>query len=315
MSYLDTIRAKREAAAQQQDSGKKDRLLIHTSKDTAAKIAGEVARQSAKSRISTQKVAVENKDLARSADIEELVRCVKALGEQLKPEGIDWQPVETALNRLSKKVDALPKAFPDIPEPLSEVAVNNLQDISEPISEVVKAIQSLELNPVFDPKITVKPAEVRVTESKLDVSPVVQAIEGLKPQLELLKSVTEQKDDTQLLSTIKETTKAINSLQFPVPNYVLPFKSVDGKATQVQLDENGNIPVAGSSSSTTYLIKNTSPPDDPEIATYKYFGFVESGGTKWRIMRKTLSDNSYDYATGTSGYATAWTNRANEEYS
>ena len=72
----------------------------------------------------------------------------------------------------------------------------------------------------------------------------------------------------------------------------------------------------GSSSSTVvYDIKNISPSTDPEIATYKYFGFLERGGTNWRIMRKTLATNVFEYATGTSGYATAWTNKSGQSYS
>jgi len=51
-----------------------------------------------------------------------------------------------------------------------------------------------------------------------------------------------------------------------------------------------------------------------EDVTYKYFGFEERGGTNWRIMRKTLATNTFMYATGTTGYATAWTNKASETY-
>jgi len=64
----------------------------------------------------------------------------------------------------------------------------------------------------------------------------------------------------------------------------------------------------------TYDIRNISPPTDPEIATYKYFGFQERGGTNWRVMRKTLATNAFLYATGTTSYSTNWTNRASLTY-
>lgn len=48
-------------------------------------------------------------------------------------------------------------------------------------------------------------------------------------------------------------------------------------------------------------------------ATYKYFGFERSDGY-WYIMRKTLATNVFEYAAGTSAYATAWTNRASQSY-
>lgn len=69
----------------------------------------------------------------------------------------------------------------------------------------------------------------------------------------------------------------------------------------------GDIPI--------FDIRNISPADDPEIATYKYFGFQERGGTNWRIMRKTIATKAFTYATGTSGYSTAWTNKSSGSYS
>ena len=83
----------------------------------------------------------------------------------------------------------------------------------------------------------------------------------------------------------------------------------------ITVDESGAYVGPSGSSSTVYDIKNISPSTDPEIATYKYFGFLERGGTNWRIMRKTLATNVFEYATGTSGYATAWTNKDLQSYS
>lgn len=53
--------------------------------------------------------------------------------------------------------------------------------------------------------------------------------------------------------------------------------------------------------------------DKEATATYKYFGFEDADG-KWYIMRKTIATNIFLYANGTSGYATAWTNRASQTY-
>lgn len=53
--------------------------------------------------------------------------------------------------------------------------------------------------------------------------------------------------------------------------------------------------------------------DQEETGTYKYFGFESPSGA-WKITRKTLSDNSFRYATGPSDYSTAWTNRATQIY-
>jgi len=84
-----------------------------------------------------------------------------------------------------------------------------------------------------------------------------------------------------------------------------------GKPAIAVVDANGS-PIG---SALVYDIKNISPPNDPEIATYKYYGFVRRGGTAWRIMRKTLATNVFLYATGTSAYSTAWTNKDSQSYS
>lgn len=53
--------------------------------------------------------------------------------------------------------------------------------------------------------------------------------------------------------------------------------------------------------------------DIEATSTYKYFGFERSDGY-WYIMRKTLATKKFEYAAGTSAYATAWTNRASQSY-
>lgn len=244
MTYLDTIREKRQQAETDQARRKELARSASAQKAGTTQVSHEIARQSARSRTNVQPVKLQNKELAKSDDIHELTECIKHLGEILKPEGIDWKPVETALNGLAAQLSELPRSFPEIPKPISEVTVKNQPDLEPLLNKITEAVNSLKLNPVFDPKITVKPADVKITEKEVDFAPVVKAVQALKPVLESLRSVTEQKDDTELLNAIQGTTKAINSLQFPVPNYVLPYKQ-DGKATQVILDADGNIPVSG----------------------------------------------------------------------
>lgn len=75
----------------------------------------------------------------------------------------------------------------------------------------------------------------------------------------------------------------------------------------VSIDASGNIvPTVAATSS--YGINNTE-----DTGTYKYFGFESASGA-WYIMRKTIATNTYLYSAGTSSYATAWTNRASQDY-
>lgn len=53
--------------------------------------------------------------------------------------------------------------------------------------------------------------------------------------------------------------------------------------------------------------------DYEKTATYVYAGYLASSGD-WYIYRRTISTNVRLYATGGSGYAAAWTNRASETY-
>lgn len=54
--------------------------------------------------------------------------------------------------------------------------------------------------------------------------------------------------------------------------------------------------------------------DYEKTGTYVYVSYLESGGA-WYIYRRTIATNAREYATGASGYAAAWTNRAAETYS
>lgn len=90
--------------------------------------------------------------------------------------------------------------------------------------------------------------------------------------------------------------------------------NTSGLATTAKQDEIISA-IGGIGGSAIYDIKNISPTNDPEIATYKYFGSVERGGTNWRIMRKTIATKAFAYATGSSDYAAAWAAKDEQSYS
>ena len=54
--------------------------------------------------------------------------------------------------------------------------------------------------------------------------------------------------------------------------------------------------------------------DYEKTATYVYVGYEASSG-EWFIYRRTVASNTRLYATGSSDYATNWTNRASLTYS
>jgi len=87
--------------------------------------------------------------------------------------------------------------------------------------------------------------------------------------------------------------------------YVL-LEGVSTESTQQDILE--ALQALSGSPTTGYGVSNIE-----ETGTYKYFGFENKDGA-WYIMRKTLATNVFQYASGTSDYATAWSNRASQTY-
>lgn len=244
MNYLDTLNSKKQAAKLQSDKANELEQIVGATKESSKEVSASVAKHLARGRVTTQPVQVKNADLAKTKDIQKLVTQITALGEILKPKNIDWQPVEQGLSAVVEQLKSLPTNFPKSPKPVDTVSVKNLKDLEPTLKAITKAVNSLKLSPVFDPQITVKPADVKITENQIDTEPIVKAVKALEPVLKALKTEIKGKDDTVLLKAVQATTTAINSLQFPVANYVLPFRDNTGKATQVTLDADGNLPVS-----------------------------------------------------------------------
>lgn len=190
-----------------------------------------------------KKVTVTN-DLAKPSDIEKVVEAVKAI--DLKPQ--DLQPIADALNQVSEAIAKLPTEYPEFPElpeapeQREDVKVTNLSELKEYFQDVVIAVGKLQTSIKFDPKIEVKPADVKVTEQKIDLTPVTKGLANLEKAFKNIK--TPNFDTTDILGGLESVYNSINGLSFPVPNYVLPFKGADGEATQVQL-VNGALPITG----------------------------------------------------------------------
>jgi hypothetical protein len=202
-------------------------------------------------KVNPQKVKVLN-DIATANDIAKVVSALDKLAIVLKPEPNDDSEVVSAMDRVYQAIQEIPKLLPQTPDPVEDVTVTNITEIQKYIQPLVEAIDKLELNPIFDPRIEVKPADVKIATEKVDTEPLLRALESLGKEVTKL-TLKEQPvtDILPLVEATRATTKAINGLQFPVPNYILPFKDINGKAVQVQLDASGNVPTSGGSGSTT----------------------------------------------------------------
>lgn len=131
------------------------------------------------------------------------------------------------LNELPKVQAQIVDALKAIPETIA--AADRSPDLIPHLQKIVQAVQGKDTTPM-----------VNVAAPNLD--PILKAIRDIKfPAAEKSKAV----DITPLQSSMKAVEDAINSLRFPVANYVLPFKDINGKDTQVTLDASGNVPTSG----------------------------------------------------------------------
>ena len=168
--------------------------------------------------------------IASPKDIQAVVDGLNALGDKLAPK--ELKPVIDALSTVVGEISKLPKTFPKMPEfpkfpdmPQS-TKVDNLSEIEPWLKAVVVAIGKLELNP----NIEVSAPNVTVPETKIDLTPITQGLIDVKKALDKIK--LPETDFSRLESAVANTTKAINGLSFPAPNFILPYKTSDGSATQ-----------------------------------------------------------------------------------
>jgi hypothetical protein len=244
--YLQNIQSKRQQSTDdQRDTQEKYQHLLELEDlKSSIKNASDVVSQAIDRK--SNKVLVGNFPKAFSIDnIDKLVADISLIKDELTKETPEIEPDVKLLQELLDAVKQLPTEKVEIPEGVEEVTVKNLKDYTDKIDEVVRAVKAIKLS--CEPKIDVKASDVIVQsdftaiEKKLDiVTKAVQAISIVIPE----------KDDSDILKSLKKVSDSINSLSFPVPNYVLPYKNIDGAATQAQVTDNSEVLVASINSST-----------------------------------------------------------------
>lgn len=221
-------------------------------------------------------------------DVARVVDAVQQLEMTVQNKTDDDSGVIAAIQSLLPELKAIPKSiqFPEMPEGIEEVTIKNLDEVTMPLehslAELHAAISSLKL----DPTINVAPPTVNVPEIKLDVlltalGKVEKAVGSIK-----MPTMPDPVDLKPLITTQKATTKAIESLRFPV-----------------------------SSTPTDPLIKYT-PADIDDAGAVQYFGFTDNSGA-WYIRKfdTGASPKTIRFAFGQGAYATNWTGRTGLTYS
>lgn len=150
--------------------------------------------------------------------------------------------IRTLLNSLektgTKKLDEdfinAVKNLGVIADSLKSVRVTSDSDIRTALEKLASALAQIDTKPVVNlpqPKVT-------VVEKELDLKPITDAIKTIK-----IKSPSVAVNLDAVSESVDAVKRAIEGLEFPVANYILPFKDSSGKATQVQLTSDGYLPI------------------------------------------------------------------------
>jgi len=139
-------------------------------------------------------------------------------------------------DQLSQVLSAL-KQYIDSP-----VALDN-QPVVDGLTKLHAAIRGIRVAP------TINVPETKVITTPVDFKPVLAALSDIKGAITSTE-LPEAIDLTPITDELKTVVDTLSNLKFPTANFILPFKDINGKATQVQLDSSGNIPIAGSPSGT-----------------------------------------------------------------
>lgn len=126
------------------------------------------------------------------------------------------------------------------------------QELANSVQELTSRVQDLapqDLTPSFQAlgakldALAKKDTTVNVPETKVDLQPLISGLKDIKSALSDQQS---QEFDTKgIIDAVNKVQDTLSNLRFPSPNYVLPFATNTGKATQVKLDASGNVPIAG----------------------------------------------------------------------
>lgn len=249
---IQAYKDKLKAEAEKQEHKQELEQTINATKDSANSIIKAVAGEAQRTRQATQKV----KSVDPLASPEDIKKVADGLDELLVSQTITaddltekFKDISAGLLVLADEISSLPKdkiEFPDFPEQKEEMKVTNFAELNTYFNDVVKAVENLKQDIKFDPTIQVAPADVKVEAT--DMKPVINGLAKLEKAI--AKIQIPEYDNSLLLDATQNVTNAINGLEFPMPNYVLPYISAGGASSQVVLDSDGNIPTSNGKVST-----------------------------------------------------------------
>lgn len=205
----------------------------------------------------------------KTPDVQGVIDSLNSLEKSLSGIKPDDSQILTALATLNQNIQKLPTSFPVFPKPLEAVKVANQPDYKKDFAELQKAVKQIDVKPA----VTVKQDKVN-----LDITPVVKALGEVISAVGGIEIPESPETDLEpLITATKAVQTSIDSLVFPVANYVLPFKTPTGAATQALVNSAGNLVSDNTIFETFDDIKFTNPDLD---GNYQTVTFKLGGVTK-----------------------------------
>jgi hypothetical protein len=262
-------------------------------------------------------VKVTNPDLAKSKDVNQAVEAINKLNLTTFMSNEGLPQLAKNLSDLSSKTQDLQdkmesEGLKKMSDQLSQV-VNKLDEVSKTLSKtevsvdtkLQKTIDNLSksINAIdFNPSVNVSAPETKVVTAAVDLKPLLAGLTNIEKAVK--DSEKSEKEGTPIdFSSVdmglQAVQKAITALRFPVSNYVLPFTTNVGKATQVVLTSDGKVPISGTLSGGDGAIQDgVTPTTKATVLLY----------TNSNPLAVRLTNTAGDYVAADSVTANAGTN-------
>jgi hypothetical protein len=274
----------------------------------------------------------ESLDLAPITDaLESLKRAVMSNKAKDSVEVTNFDEVRLALRKelgvLADKIKPLIENI-DIPEPPKEikvsnfpepvkhpdsVKVNNLDELANLLGELIEKVGGINVNPIVNlpaPIVNVPEQPAPVVNIPQSLPPLVDInIEALLSALQPLRLLSRDpnkpitvrmSDGRHFIDALTQTLKDNGERLATVVSTSYGLTKDEYKAACVDIED---------------PTRNYKCADVDADASPNYYGFIDAFG-KWYILKETISTgaDTYRYVKGSSGYTTAWTNRATQTY-
>jgi len=156
-----------------------------------------------------------------ASNLAELIESIRRSSDNFKT--VDLEVIPDTFSKLLQ-------AMRDLPAQVAET--DKSESLIPYLEEIAKSVQSKDLSPTINaPEVNLKPLET--------------LIKSLEKAIKESKVEIPKSDMSELENAVRSVERAVTGLVFPTANYILPFRDINGKAVQVQLDSNGNIPTTG----------------------------------------------------------------------